>query len=196
MRLSLKHVSRAKSAPGKHQLFFPFFFFLLNSKTFWLVFEARNLPPKEAKRGNVCLCNNFPSLVSVLRIIRNCYSQRKRLFKCLFFFIVPDNVPSPILFPGPFARGSYALIYKWSGTRFEVFHRLPTGERAYGVKALSVDNTHFLAVARWNADSSLIFRWNGTQFEPFQEVPSKRVSDLLKISSNFVDLLLEHVSSC
>jgi len=87
---------------------------------------------------------------------------------------------------GPFARGLYALIYKWSGTRFEVFHRLPTGERAYGVKALSVDNTHFLAVARWNADSSLIFRWNGTQFEPFQEVPSKRARDWVTITSPFM----------
>ena len=59
-----------------------------------------------------------------------------------------------------------------------MFHRLPTGERAYGVKALSVDGTAFLAVARWQAESSLIFRWNGTQFELFQEVPSKRVRKL------------------
>lgn len=86
-----------------------------------------------------------------------------------------------ILFPGPFARGSYALIYKWSGTGFEVFHRLPTGERAYGVKALSVDGVPFLAVARWQAQSSLIFRWNGTQFALFQEVPSKRVRYLERV---------------
>jgi len=77
--------------------------------------------------------------------------------------------------PGPFSRGANALIYKWSGTRFEEFHRLPTGERAYGVKALSVDGVHFLAVARWQAESSLIFRWNGTHFKLFQEVPSRRV---------------------
>lgn len=87
---------------------------------------------------------------------------------------------------GPFARGAYALIYKWSGTRFEVFHRLPTGERAYGVKALSVDGTPFLAVARWQAESSLIFRWNGTQFELFQEVPSKRARDWITITSPFM----------
>ena len=66
-------------------------------------------------------------------------------------------------------------MYKWSGSRFEVFHRLPTVERAYGVKALAVDGTQFLAVARWKAESSLVFRWNGTEFELFQEVPSKRV---------------------
>lgn len=78
-------------------------------------------------------------------------------------------------FPGPFARGAYALIYKWSGSTFEEFYRLPTGERAYGVKALSVDGNHFLAVARWQAQTSLIFRWNQTHFDLFQEVPSRRV---------------------
>lgn len=87
---------------------------------------------------------------------------------------------------GPFARGSFAYIYEWSGTRFELFHRLPTGERAYGVKALSVDGTHFLAVARWQASSSLIFRWNGTQFKLFQEVPSKRARDWITITSPFM----------
>ena len=80
--------------------------------------------------------------------------------------------------PGPFARGVYASVFQWSGTRFVEVHRLPTGERAYGVKALSVDGSHFLAVARWHADSSLIFRWNGTQFSLFQEVPSKKVSGI------------------
>ena len=60
-----------------------------------------------------------------------------------------------------------------------MFHRLPTVERAYGVKALAVDGTQFLAVARWRAESSLLFRWNGTEFELFQEVPSKRVRYLI-----------------
>ena len=83
--------------------------------------------------------------------------------------------------PGPFSRGEYTYIYKWSGTRFELFYRLPTEERAYGVKALSVDGSSFLAVARWSADSSLIFRWNGTQFELFQEVPSRKVSCLFRM---------------
>ncbi|XP_078347018.1 uncharacterized protein LOC144632279 isoform X3 [Oculina patagonica] len=87
---------------------------------------------------------------------------------------------------GPFSRGAYALIYKWSGTRFEEFHRLPTGERAYGVKALSVEGVHFLAVARWQAESSLIFRWNGTQFKLFQEVPSRRARDWITITSPFM----------
>ena len=82
----------------------------------------------------------------------------------------------PCFLSGPFSRGAYTYIYKWSGTRFELFYRLPTEERAYGVKALSVDGSSFLAVARWRADSSLIFRWNGTHFELFQEVPSRRVS--------------------
>ena len=62
-----------------------------------------------------------------------------------------------------------------------MFHRLPTVERAYGVKALAVDGTQFLAVARWRAESSLVFRWNGTEFELFQEVPSKRVRYLIII---------------
>ena len=83
--------------------------------------------------------------------------------------------------PGPFSRGEYTYIYKWSGTRFELFYRLPTEERAYGVKALSVDGSSFLAVARWSADSSLIFRWNGTQFELFQEVPSRKVNCLFRM---------------
>ncbi|XP_029190964.1 thrombospondin-type laminin G domain and EAR repeat-containing protein-like isoform X1 [Acropora millepora] len=87
---------------------------------------------------------------------------------------------------GPFARGAYVLIYKWSGSRFEVFHRLPTVERAYGVKALAVDGTQFLAVARWRAESSLVFRWNGTEFELFQEVPSKRARDWITITSPFM----------
>ena len=85
------------------------------------------------------------------------------------------------LFPGPFSRGEYVLIYKWTGSRFEVAHRVPTVERAYGVKALSVDGTQFLAVARWKAESSLVFRWNGTQFELFQEVPSRRVRYLVGV---------------
>lgn len=87
---------------------------------------------------------------------------------------------------GPFSRGEYTYIYKWSGTRFELFYRLPTEERAYGVKALSVDGSSFLAVARWSADSSLIFRWNGTQFELFQEVPSRKARDWITITSPFM----------
>lgn len=87
---------------------------------------------------------------------------------------------------GPFARGAYALIYKWSGSRFEEFYRLPTGERAYGVKALSVDGNHFLAVARWRAQTSLIFRWNETHFDLFQEVPSRRARDWISITSPFM----------
>ena len=71
-----------------------------------------------------------------------------------------------------------------------MFHRLPTVERAYGVKALAVDGTQFLAVARWRAESSLVFRWNGTEFELFQEVPSKRVRYF--DSSSFV-FKTEHV---
>ncbi|XP_068674815.1 leucine-rich repeat LGI family member 2-like isoform X1 [Montipora foliosa] len=87
---------------------------------------------------------------------------------------------------GPFARGEYVLIYKWSRNRFEVAHRVPTVERAYGVKALSVDGTQFLAVARWKAESSLVFRWNGTQFELFQEVPSRKARDWITITSPFM----------
>ena len=80
-----------------------------------------------------------------------------------------------VFIPGPNSRGPYVTIFKWNGARFVVFTKLATGERAYGIRSLTVDDQIFLAVARWSAQSSLIFKWNGTRFNQFQQIPSSRV---------------------
>lgn len=96
------------------------------------------------------------------------------------------NGNSYLAIAGPNARGPYVTIFKWNGARFALFTKLSTGEKAYGVRSLTIDNQIFLAVARWSAKSSLIFKWNGTSFNEFQQIPSSRARDVVTITSPFM----------
>ena len=104
---------------------------------------------------------------------------------------------------GPYEFDIESVIFKWNGSKFESFQRIPSFA-AKQWRHFALGDRHFLGLAQGIAlpgaeapnEPSRIYEWNGTSFEQFQEIDSKWAYNWYQMSVGGSDFLAhaDHVT--